>query len=212
MARRLSLAFYRRQDVCAIARDLLGKQLCTRLPLNPSVAGTTSLTVRTAGIIVETEAYAGPEDRASHAFANRRTARTAVMFEPGGVAYVYLCYGVHALLNVVTHGADVPHAVLIRAIAPTHGLAHMRHRRNMPVATPRLTAGPGALTRAMGILPAHTGTNLRGNQIWIEDVGTAWTGDAIVASPRVGVDYAGPHAHRPWRYQVRGNAWISRAT
>ncbi len=198
---RLTRAFYRRTDVCGIARELLGKQLVTRIGRAP----------RTAGIIVETEAYAAPDDRASHAHANRRTARTETMFADGGTAYVYLCYGMHALFNVVTNRAGIPHAILIRAVEPTEGIPTMLRRRGRARIEPALTAGPGVLAAALGITVKHTGTDLCGDRIWIEDVGLAVTDDGILASPRVGVDYAGDHAQRPWRFRIRGNRWTSKA-
>ncbi len=197
----LPIEFYRRDDVCAISRELLGKRLCTRLNGTPL----------TAGIIVETEAYAGPEDRASHAHGNRRTKRTEVMFRSGGVAYVYLCYGIHALFNVVTHAYGMPHAILIRAIEPTHGIPTMLRRRHRNALTPALTAGPGTLSEALGIKPRHTGTRLTGKRIWIEDTGTEIPGNSILCTPRVGVDYAGHHAKRPWRYRIKNNPWTSPA-
>ena len=197
----LPVEFYRRDNVCAISRELLGKRLCTCLNGSPL----------TAGIIVETEAYAGPEDRASHAHNNRRTERTDVMFHPGGVAYVYLCYGIHALFNVVTNVRGIPHAILVRAIEPTNGIPTMLRRRRLKVAEPRLTAGPGALSEALGIKPRHSGTRLTGTRIWIEDTGSCISDDDILCSPRVGVDYAGDHAKRPWRFRIRDSRWTSPA-
>jgi len=196
---KLTSSFYTRHDVTAIARQLLGKHLFTNLH-GEGITG---------GVIVETEAYAGPEDRASHAYRGRRTRRTEVMFHSGGVAYVYLCYGMHALLNVVTHGEGVPHAVLIRAIQPTHGIAVMLRRRSRKTLDCALTAGPARLTRSLGIDTGHNGTPLTGNRIWIEDRGDAVPAADVVASPRVGVAYAGPHAKRPWRFRIRDNPWTS---
>jgi len=196
---KLSLSFYTRRDVSLIARQLLGKHLFTNLH-DDGITG---------GLIVETEAYAGPEDRASHAYGNRRTRRTEVMFHAGGIAYVFLCYGMHSLLNVVTHVEGVPHAVLIRAIQPTHGIAAMLKRRGRKIPAYALTAGPACLTQALGIDVRHNGIPLTGSRIWIEDRGDAVTSAHIVASPRVGVAYAGPHARRPWRFRIRDNPWTS---
>jgi len=187
--------------VCLVARQLLGKQLVTRF----------RGAIRTAGLIVETEAYAGPEDRASHAYGSRRTARTEVMFHDGGTAYVYLCYGMHALFNVVTSVVDVPHAILIRAVEPTIGIPSMLRRRGHVALTPSLTAGPGVLTQALGIDVSHSGCDLCAGPIRIEDVGVRIEDDRIQASPRVGVAYAGPHARRPWRFRIRDNRWTSKA-
>ena len=196
---KLKPSFYIRRDVTLIARQLLGKRLFTNLH-DEGITG---------GIIVETEAYAGPEDRASHAYGNRRTRRTEMMFHQGGVAYVYLCYGMHSLLNVVTHGEGIPHAVLIRAVQPTHGIAAMLKRRGRKALDYTLTAGPACLTQALGIDMRHNGTALTGNRIWIEDRGDGVPSRHIVAGRRVGVAYAGPHAKRPWRFRVRDNPWTS---
>ncbi len=144
----LSRSFFTREDVVEIARDLLGKSLFT---FQEELIG---------GIIIETEAYKGIEDRACHAYNNRRTARTEVMFQQGGIAYVYLCYGIHYLLNVVTNKAKIPHAVLIRALFPTHGLATMAKRRNKTICDPHLTHGPGALCQALGITKEYNGKEL----------------------------------------------------
>ncbi len=198
---KLRATFYQQENVCNVAQALLGKHLFTRM----------DRTHLTGGIIVETEAYAGPEDRASHAFANRRTPRTEVMFGRAGRAYVYLCYGMHALFNVVTNRAGTPHAVLIRAIEPTTGIETMLARRNRKNLDPSLTAGPACLTQALAIDTAHNGESLLGNRIWIGDA-PSLTPERIRASPRVGVDYAGAHANRPWRFRVKDSIWTSKAT
>lgn len=192
---RLSSGFYRGEDVVRISQDLLGQYLFTR------IGGR----IVTGGRIVETEAYAGATDRASHAYGNRRTRRTAVMYEAGGVAYVYLCYGLHSLFNIITGTVDVPHAVLIRALEPTHGIPRMLQRRCKLRLDRTLTAGPGALAQALGITVLHSGHSLLGNEIWLEK-GMTLSSKQIVASPRIGVEYAGPDAKRPWRFRVRANA------
>lgn len=196
---KLSLKFYRSPDVVSISRELLGKCLFTRVP-GEGVTG---------GRIVETEAYAGPQDRASHAFGNRRTSRTEVMFHEGGVTYVFLCYGMHAMLNVVTGPVDLPHAILIRAIEPTRGLPLMLARCGRSRADRALAGGPGRLTRALGIDMTWNGLSLTGNRIWIEEGRGAAPRVDIAADPRVGVDYAGPDARLPWRFRIRGSAWTS---
>lgn len=194
--------FYTRPDVVQVAKDLLGKYLVTNF--NGEI---------TAGKIVETEAYRAPEDRASHAFGNRRTARTEVMFAEGGHAYVYLCYGIHQLFNVVTGPADTAHAVLIRAIEPIENVELMLARRKMERLERRLTAGPGALTEALGIRTAHTGLSLLDptGPIWLEDRGEVVLDENIVASPRVGVAYAGECADWPWRFRIKDSPWASPA-
>lgn len=198
IGRALPISFYRRSDVIRIARELLGKFIVTRRRGR-----------LTAGMIVETEAYVGPTDRACHAFGGRRTARNEAMFAPGGIAYVYLCYGLHALLNVVTHGAGQPYAVLIRAVEPVDGLDLMRRRRGVIGSDRRLTAGPGSLTRALGIEVRHNGVSLEGPEVRIEDRGVQIALSRIAARPRIGVDYAGVDARKRWRFYVRDNPWVS---
>ncbi len=184
MKNKLPLEFYRQEDVVAIAKELIGKVLFSCF--NRQV---------TAGIITETEAYRGIDDRACHAFGGRRTPRTEVMYKPGGAAYVYLCYGMHHLLNVVTGPKDVPHAVLIRALRPLKGLELMKERRK---GREPLASGPGTVTQALGITVKHNGLSLQGSQIWIEDHGLAFK--AILSGPRIGVDYAGSDADLPYRF------------
>lgn len=196
----LPLRFYSRADVVQISRDLLGQYLFTCVD-GQGVTG---------GRIVETEAYAGVTDRASHAYGNRHTRRTAVMYEAGGVAYVYLCYGLHALFNIVTGVEGVPHAVLIRALEPTHGIPIMLRRRHKTKLDRALTAGPGALSQALGITVRHSGQSLQGNELWVAK-GVALRAEQVLSTMRVGVDYAGADAKRPWRFRVRDNAWTSLA-
>ena len=210
MSSLLPRTFYLRPDVVQISRELLGKRLFTCLPLAPSGRGGNRRRILTGGTIVETEAYAGPEDGASHAHNNRRTPRTDIMFHAGGVAYVYLCYGMHALFNIVTNVEGIPHAILVRALEPTHGLEAMRQRRGKARVDRTLTAGPGCLARAMGITPRHSAESLAGPRIWLEDQPMALAPRHIQAGPRVGVAYAGAHARRPWRFRIRGNQWTSR--
>lgn len=197
---RLRLPFYLRPDVVATSRNLLGKYLFTYF--NQTLTG---------GIIVETEAYAGPEDRASHAHGGKRTPRTEVMYRRGGVAYVYLCYGIHSLFNIITNAEGIPHAVLVRAIEPTHGIGAMLKRRGWKTLRPGLASGPGAMSEALGIHFSHTGTSLLGREIWLEDRGVRVESGDILRTPRVGVHYAGGHARRAWRFRIRGNPWTSKA-
>lgn len=187
MNRVLPPSFYRQRDVVLIARELLGKVLVTRFD------GRT-----TSGMIIETEAYAGIGDRASHAFGGKRTDRTEVMYAPGGVSYVYLCYGIHHLFNVVTHGRDVPHAVLIRGIEPIEGMEIMRERRE---GRPLRTNGPGMVTQALGITVQHSGMDLMNGPITILNTGFAIPDAEILIGPRIGVDYAGSDALLPYRFR-----------
>ena len=198
----LPLHFYTRPDVVQVAKDLLGKYLVT------SFDGQL-----TAGKIVETEAYRAPDDRASHAFGNRRTARTEVMFAEGGRAYVYLCYGIHHLFNVVTGPEGMALAVLVRGLQPIENMELMLIRRNMEKVERRLTAGPGALTEALGIRTMHSGLSLLDptSNIWIEDRDEIVLEENIVASPRVGVGYAGECADWPWRFRIKDSSWASPA-
>lgn len=190
-------AFYATTNVVQAAKDLLGKVFVSHIE-----------GARTSGIIVETEAYDGHNDRASHAF-GRRTSRTAPMFASGGIAYVYLCYGIHSLANVVTGDEGNPQAVLIRGIEPQDGLEVMMARRSMPVLKANITAGPGALCQAMGITTTLTGRSLQGPELWIEE-GKLRPGEEIVAGTRVGVAYAQDHALLPYRFWIKGNPYVSK--
>lgn len=194
---KLSPEFYIRSDVVLIARELLGKLLLTRF--NGMVTG---------GIIIETEAYAGTSDRASHAYNWRRTKRTEIMYHQGGVAYVYLCYGIHHLFNIVTNVKDTPHAILIRAIKPSIGIEVILQRRKKNSVDPNLIVGPGTVTQALGILSSHTGTDLTGDLIWLEDIGITIPDEKIEVGPRVGVSYAGEDAIKPWRFQLTNNSSV----
>ncbi len=196
---KLPQEFYHSDDVVAISRALLGKYLFTCID-----------EVITGGYIVETEAYNGVIDRASHAFGNRLTPRTKTMFEEGGIAYVYLCYGIHEMFNVVTSVKGQPHAVLIRAINPTKGLDIMQYRRNMQVVKSSITSGPGSVAKALGISRVLNATSLQDDKIWIEERGLTFTDEQIAAVPRVGVDYAGEDALLPYRFYVKGNPYVSK--
>ncbi|NLJ06864.1 MAG: DNA-3-methyladenine glycosylase [Sphingobacteriales bacterium] len=183
--------FYQRKDVVLIARELLGKELCT------FVNGTI-----TSGIITETEAYAGIKDRASHAYNNRFTSRTSVMYEAGGIAYVYLCYGIHKLFNIVTSIIGVPDAVLIRAIWPKRGLDEMLVRRKQTNNSPEVWNGPGKVTQALGISLIHNGISLESDEVWLEDAGIRLTEKDIEVNSRIGVEYAGEDARLPYRFTI----------
>lgn len=197
---RLPRDYYLNEDVLALSQDLLGKILVTCF--NHQM---------TAGMIVETEAYHGVEDKASHAYNNRRTSRTETMYAQGGVAYIYLCYGLHHLFNIVTGPQNVPHAVLVRAIEPLDGIPTMLKRRNMIAISSRLTAGPGMLSTALGITKVNDGSLLTKNPVWIEDRKTLVAKKDIIASSRVGIDYAAEHRDLPWRFRLKNSPWTSKA-
>jgi len=195
---KLSLAFYQRKDVVKIARELLGKVLVTNWK-----GGLTS------GRIVEVEAYEGVVDRASHAYGGRRTARNEIMYSDGGFAYVYLCYGIHHLFNVVTHSTGTPHAILIRALEPINGIELMLVRTGKEKADRTLTRGPGNVSKALGITTGNTGQSLLSETLYLADDGKGYSKKEIASSPRIGVDYAGTHAEWPYRFYVKGNPYVS---
>ncbi len=195
----LSKDFYDREDVVLIAQELLGKVLVTEIDGQ-----------YTSGMIVETEAYAGVIDKASHAYGGRRTKRTEIMYAQAGTAYVYLCYGIHHLFNVVTNKKDIPHAVLIRGLEPIEGIDLMLERRRMTSLKTNVTAGPGILSKALGIDTSHSGLPLQRPLIYIEDRGVVMKDDMIVKGTRVGVNYAEEDALLPYRFSVRGNKYVSK--
>ena len=194
----IPFSFFQRDAVQVIARDLLGKVLVTCFE-----------GMKTSGRIVETEAYAGVTDRASHAFGGRLTERTRVMYAPGGLSYVYLCYGMHHLCNVVTNVVDVPHAVLIRALEPMDGVDVMQRRTGGRLRETQLCSGPGRLSKALGISTQHTGLPLSGDCFFIGDDGYVRDESVILATPRIGVDYAGDDAELPYRFILRGHPCVS---
>jgi DNA-3-methyladenine glycosylase len=192
---KLEESFYLREDVTLIARELLGKYIFTR------VKGKI-----TAGMIVETEAYSYRE-RGSHAF-HGKTDRNQVMFKAGGVSYVYVCYGIHNLFNVVTNVRDRADAVLIRALEPKIGEEHMLRRMNVS-SMKRITSGPGKLTKAMDINRSYNGKYLWSDKIWLEE-GITVSKSKIKAGKRIGIDYAGKDAFLPWRFTIKDNPWVSK--
>ncbi|HMQ01019.1 MAG TPA: DNA-3-methyladenine glycosylase [Cyclobacteriaceae bacterium] len=195
---KLRADYYQQEDVCLIARDLLGKVIVSRQGTRIS-----------SGIIVETEAYSFLE-RGCHAYQNKRTPRTEVMFAPGGHAYVYLCYGMHHLFNVVTNKKDIAEAVLIRAIEPLEGIDLMQQRRGNVKSKYLLSSGPARLTKALGIDLKHNTIDLSGNQIWLEDRNINYSPKELSATPRIGIDYAGADAKKLWRFIVKSNEWLSK--
>lgn len=188
--KKLPIDFYDRDDVVLIAQELIGKVLCT------NVDG-----IITKGIITETEAYAGTTDKASHAYGGRRTDRTEVMFGKPGISYVYLCYGVHSLFNVVTNKQDIPHAVLVRGIHPLEGIETIISRRKTKEPLHRIADGPGKLTKALGIeFRQHNNLDLLGDSVWIEDHSIEVNPTEIEIGSRIGIDYAQEDAFLPYRF------------
>jgi DNA-3-methyladenine glycosylase len=195
---KLPSAFFERGDVVEITKDLVGKILVTFF--DEKLA---------AGRIVEAEAYNGPFDKASHSYNNRRTRRTEVMYAQGGVAYIYLCYGIHQMFNIVTNVKDIPNAILIRALEPLTGIDVMLARSNKMAHGFDLTRGPGNVAKAMGLHTSQTGMSLQSDQLYIADDGHTYEPDQVVATPRIGVDYAAEDALLPYRFIVKGNACVS---
>ena len=198
--RKLSIAFYDRKDVVQIARELLGKMVVSNVGKQ-----------RTSGRIVETEAYVGLTDKASHSFGGRRTPRNEHMYAAPGTAYIYICYGMHQMLNVVTNKKDVPDAVLIRAIEPMEGITTMLKRTGKKdPGDPTLTRGPGNVGKALGIFKAHSGLHLLDDVLAIyEDRSIIIHEDAIGTSKRIGVESAGADGLLPYRFYIRGNPYVS---
>ncbi|MFN0276025.1 MAG: DNA-3-methyladenine glycosylase [Chitinophagales bacterium] len=196
---KLEKEFYTRTDTVKIAKELLGKKLVSNF------SGKI-----TSGIICETEAYCGTEDRGCHAYNGRFTERTRIMYAEGGVAYVYLCYGVHSLFNVITHAEKKPHAVLIRAIEPADGKQTILKRRNKKSADFRLGAGPGLVSACLGFTTKHTGISLLSDTIWIESAENIQEKN-IIKSPRVGMNFEGKYKLIPWRFRIKNSCFTSRA-
>ncbi|WP_417590634.1 DNA-3-methyladenine glycosylase [Owenweeksia hongkongensis] len=192
-------SYYQNDDVVFLAKDLLGKKLCTNI--NGQF---------TSGIITETEAYCGRNDKACHANNGKRTKRTEVMFQEGGKAYVYLCYGIHNLFNVTSNVNGLADAILVRAIQPVDGIEIMLERRNKSKLDKTLSSGPGTLSQALGIDRNFYGLDLTGPDIWIENSTTKIAHSEIVASTRIGVDYAREDALRPWRFYIKNSIWVSK--
>ena len=192
-------SFYLSDNIIKVSKGLLGKIIETNINNQ-----------KTSGIIVETEAYAGTRDRASHSYQNKMTPRNEMMFKNGGSSYIYMCYGLHALFNVVTNSSNCPQAVLIRAIAPISGIKYMLKRRDMKKLSHNLTSGPGKLSQALGLTLKENGLTLQGPTIRVYDVEKKIANQDIIASPRVGVDYAGKDALNPWRFRIRKNPWCSK--
>lgn len=197
--KKLPLAFYKRADVVQIAKDLLGKIVYTNVDGNI-----------TTGRIVETEAYVAMTDKASHAFNGRRTARNEHMYESAGTTYVYICYGMHQMLNVVTNKKDIPDAVLIRAVEPMEGIDIMLKRTGKPTFDATLTKGPGNVGKALGISKKHSGLSLAEDEVFIyTDEHSHINESDIGTSKRIGVESAGPDGLLPYRFYIKGNRFVS---
>ncbi|AUC80301.1 DNA-3-methyladenine glycosylase [Nonlabens sp. MB-3u-79] len=197
---KLPQSYYLQDDVVVIARDLIGKKIL-------SVMGGEL----TSGIITETEAYRGYDDKACHAHLGRFTERTKIMYEEGGVAYVYLCYGIHHLFNVITNSKDRADAVLIRAVEPLAGIEVMLERRSKDQLDKTLTSGPGNFTKAFGLDRSHYGADLTGDQVWIEeDKSLALKAEEISVSKRIGIDYAEEDKDLPWRFYLNSSIYVSK--
>jgi len=193
-ARRLPRSFFARGPR-ALARALLGRVLVHDDP----EAG------RLAGRIVETEAYGGADDPASHAHRGR-TPRNRAMFGPPGHAYVYFTYGMHHCVNVVCGREGRAAAVLLRALAPLAGLAAMARRRT-PREPAALARGPGSLARALGVDRRHDGADLTRGPLWVADAAPRREGRRVARGPRVGIRVA---VERPWRFWLAGDPHVSR--
>ena len=189
--------YYCNTDTLQLSKNLLGKKIFTNFDNK-----------LTSGIIVETEAYLGIDDKASHAYNGKKTNRTNAMYNKGGLAYVYLCYGMHSLFNIVCNIENIPHAILIRAIEPIDGIDIMNLRREINGVN--LTNGPGKLSKALGITTGNNNQSLLKNIIWIEDIDNEIFDKNILSVPRIGVDYAGKDARLPYRFYIKNNKWVSK--
>lgn len=196
--KKLALSFYNRKDVVKIARDLLGKIVVTNFDGEI-----------TSGKIVETEAYVGIIDKASHAFSGKRTARNEHMYASAGTAYVYICYGMHQMLNIVTNQKEIPDAVLIRSIEPVNGIEIMMERTGKKISDKTITRGPGNVGKSLGIYKHHSGLNLLDEEIYLLDKEEIIPDEQIGVSKRIGVESAGADALLPYRFFVKGNKYVS---
>ena len=196
--KKLPLSFYSRKDVVTIAKDLIGKIIVTNFDGNI-----------TSGKIVETEAYVAITDKASHSYGGKRTLRNEHMYSAPGTAYVYICYGLHQMMNIVTNDKNIPDAVLIRAIEPIKGIEIMLKRTGKKTFDNTLTRGPGNVAKALGIFKHHSGNYLLGNEIYLIDDNTKINAGEIGISKRIGVESAGKDALLPYRFYLRKNKFVS---
>jgi DNA-3-methyladenine glycosylase len=195
---KLASDFYNRKDVLQIARELLGKIVVTNID-----------GILTSGRIVETEGYIGITDKASHSWCGKRTARNEHMYAQAATSYVYICYGIHHMFNVVTNEKEIPDAVLIRAVEPLEGIDAMMARTGKKKPDNTLTRGPGNVGRALGIYKLHSGINLLDDTIYIASDDYMIDENLVGSSKRVGVNYAGPDALLPYRFYIKGNKYVS---
>ncbi|AZQ44070.1 DNA-3-methyladenine glycosylase [Nonlabens ponticola] len=196
---KLPQSYYEKQDVVFLARDLIGKTIVSIIDGN-----------RTSGIITETEAYRGYDDKACHAHLGRFTDRTKIMYETGGVAYVYLCYGIHHLFNIITNTQDNADAILIRAVEPIDGIDIMKQRRGKEKLDKTLTSGPGNFSKAFALDKSHYGADLTGDTVWIEESNKSIDPEEIIISKRIGIDYADEDKDLPWRFYLNTSKFVSK--
>jgi len=196
--KKLPLSFYARRDVVLIARELIGKIITTNFGGQ-----------LTSARIVETEAYAGFTDKASHSFGGRRTTRNEHMYSVPGTAYVYICYGLHQMLNIVTNDKEVPDAVLIRGVEPISGIEIMLKRTGKKTPDATLTRGPGNVAKALGVFKRHSGSHVFGKEIYLTDDNTVIPAEDIGTSKRIGIESAGADALLPYRFYIKGNKYVS---
>ncbi|MGJ8684650.1 MAG: DNA-3-methyladenine glycosylase [Nonlabens sp.] len=200
MSQKLPLSYYQQTDVVHLAKDLIGKKIVSNI--NGKL---------TSGMITETEAYRGYDDKACHAHLGRFTDRTKIMYEPGGVAYVYLCYGIHHLFNIITNTNGNADAILVRAVEPIDGIKVMLDRRNKSQLDKTLTSGPGNFSKAFGLHKSHYGAHLTGDEVWIEEDGLARLRESdIITTTRIGIDYAGEDKDLPWRFYLSTSQFVSK--
>lgn len=196
--KKIPLSFYNRKDVVQIARELLGKIIVTNI--NGEI---------TSGRIIETEAYIGITDKASHSYGGKRSPRNEHMYSAPGTAYVYICYGMHQMMNIVTNKKGIPDAVLIRAIEPLHGIDIMLKRTAKKTLDRTLTGGPGNVGKALGIFKYHSGVSLLDKEIFLLDDNYKIANGDIGISKRIGVESAGADGLLPYRFYIKGNKFVS---